>query len=92
MSADSTSLTTSLLEFLERLEQERIGYHLQHTRPESIMVSIAVPGERWEVEFLEDGHVEIEKFIGDGQISGEALLDTLFAAHGSTATSDPSDN
>ena len=27
------------------------------------MVEIAVPGERWEVEFMENGSIELEKFI-----------------------------
>jgi hypothetical protein len=32
------------------------------------MVEIAVPGKRWEVEFMDDGTIEIEKFISTGQI------------------------
>jgi hypothetical protein len=32
------------------------------------MVEIAVPGQRWEVEFMDDGSIEIEKFISSGQI------------------------
>jgi len=43
------------------------------------MVDIAVPGERWEVEFFEDGHVEVEVFrsTSDG-LEGEEALDRLF--------------
>ena len=33
-----------------------------------VMVEIAIPGERWEVEFEDDGSIEIEIFKGDGEI------------------------
>ena len=56
-----------LLEFLCRLEAHRLSYTLAHNRDESIMVTIAVPGERWEVEFFADGAVEVEVFTSDGK-------------------------
>ena len=42
------------------------------------MVEVAIPGERWEVEFFADGHVEVEKFIGQAEILGEEELERLF--------------
>jgi hypothetical protein len=42
------------------------------------MVEIAVPGERWEVEFMEEGHIEIEKFISDKGYYDESELEVLF--------------
>ncbi len=66
-----------LIEFLERLENENIYYRLNKVR-DSVMTEIAVPGERWEVEFFADGHIEIEKFRSDGEILDETALDTLF--------------
>ena len=27
------------------------------------MIEVAVPGQRWEIEFMEDGTIDIEKFI-----------------------------
>lgn len=51
-----------LLAFLMQLEKRKIHYALEHNRDESIMVLIAVPGQRWEAEFFKDGHVEIEVF------------------------------
>ena len=42
------------------------------------MVEIATPGGRWEVEFMDDGGVEIERFVSDGTIAGsEAISDLL---------------
>ena len=66
-----------LLEFLNKLEKCNICYRLNKIR-ESILVEITVPGERWEVEFFEDGKVEIEKFISDGQIKDESEIALLF--------------
>ena len=45
------------------------------------MVTVAVPGERWEVEFLSDGSVDIEKFISNGEIAGEEVISELFARY-----------
>ena len=42
------------------------------------MVEIAVPGERWEVEFFADGTVEVERFVSEGGICGESELEKLF--------------
>lgn len=69
-----------LLVFLDRLEQANISYRLDHIR-ESLMVEIAVPGERWEVEFFEDDHVEVERFVSTGTIEGEDMFDKLFIEH-----------
>jgi len=46
------------------------------------MVIVTVPGQRWEVEFLEDGRVDVEKFVSDGTISGENELRRLFDEFG----------
>ncbi|WP_148931738.1 hypothetical protein [Paenibacillus methanolicus] len=54
------------IRFLNVLESKRIFYKLSKVRPEGVMVEVAVPGQRWEIEFLEDGTVEVEKFNSDG--------------------------
>ena len=67
----------SLLSFLEELEKRKIYYHLNKIR-NSVLVEIAVPGERWEVEFFNDEHVEIEKFVSSGKIYDRDEIDNLF--------------
>ncbi len=67
-----------LLSFLTHLKDAHISYLLQHHRDETIMVLIAVPGQRWEVEFFQDGSVEIEVFSSDGEIHSQEKLDELF--------------
>jgi len=42
------------------------------------MVEVAVPGERWEIEFMRDGSIEIEKYLSNGKIYSEQELEVLF--------------
>lgn len=72
---------TKLTSFLTQLEQHKIHYTLAHHRDEAIMVMTATPGERWEIEFFNDGSVEIERFTSCNGIEGEAVLNELFAAY-----------
>lgn len=47
-----------LLDFLNRLDRAHISYKLRHTRPDSVMIDISLPGWRWEVEFMIDGSLD----------------------------------
>jgi hypothetical protein len=75
-----------LLIFLNQLEQAGMSYALAHQRDEAVMVTVAVPGERWEVEFLGDGSVEAEPFVSHGEIEGEEALNDLLALYGEPNT------
>ena len=66
-----------LISFLNELEEKKIHYKLAKYNDEYIMVEIAVPGERWEVEFSSDD-VRIEKFKSDGTLFDESEIGTLF--------------
>ena len=74
-----------LLDFLNRLAAAHIHYTLGHTRPESLMVDISLPGWRWEVEFMLDGSIEIERYQSvagveeDPQLLEELLADVDLA-------------
>lgn len=70
-----------MLGFLNALRDGKIYYRLSQHRDDAIMVEVAVPGERWEVEFLEDGSVEAEVFRSDGTIHDESALDELLRRH-----------
>ena len=70
-------------EFLTRLQEEHIHFHVDDYREESRTVEIAVPGERWEVDFFWDGGVEIEIFRSNGEMKDETYLEQLFEKHGS---------
>ena len=72
-----------LLDFLIKLDEKKIHYTLAHHREEAIMVFVAVPGERWEIEFFADEHVEIEIFKADSNgLEDESALDRLFDVYG----------
>ena len=70
-----------LLDLLCKLEEQRIAYSLDHFRADAIMVTVALPGERWEIEYLSDGSVDIERFRSSGELADEDALAELFAAY-----------
>ncbi len=53
-----------ILDFLRNLEDRKISYRLEHNRRDAIrdaiVVLVAIPGERWELEFFCDGTIEME--------------------------------
>ena len=69
---------SELINFLDKLEKSKIYNRLNKVR-DGIMVEISLPGERWEVEYMKDGNIEIEKFVSDSQIFSENELEVLFA-------------
>jgi hypothetical protein len=76
---DSSETFQRLLNFLNKLEERHIFFRLDRCRSAAILVRIDVPGQRWEVEFMDDGSIETEVFRSDGTIeSGEIPLDRLF--------------
>lgn len=68
----------TLVEFLDALDQRRAPYRLNRVR-DAIMVEIASPGLRWEVEFLDGGGVEVECFQSEGTLSGAEGLPEVLA-------------
>jgi hypothetical protein len=68
-----------LLTFLRDLDRMKIYYELAHNLEDAISVVIAVPGQRWEVDFLEDGSVYVERFVSNGHIDDESAFAELFA-------------
>lgn len=68
--------------FLARLQDSDIYYDLASHREGYVMVKVAIPGERWEVEFTAEGEVEIEVFSqSSGVRSDPALLEDIFTIH-----------
>jgi hypothetical protein len=68
----------AMLDFLLALDERKIFYRLSRVREEALMVEVAIPGERWEVEFFADGRIETERFVTEGIVrSDPALLDEI---------------
>ena len=74
-----TNQFSKFLAFLERLDQAKIGYDLRHSRDNAVMVIVYAPGEYWEIEFVEDGDIDIERYRSNGHIDDESVLDDFFA-------------
>lgn len=71
--------TKKLSYFLNELEENKSFYKLDKVRNEAIMLEVAVPGQCWEVKFMEDGSIKIEKFISNADfLYDESGLKTLF--------------
>jgi hypothetical protein len=82
---------SQFLAFLERLDGARIPYRMDHSRDDAVMVTAFAPGEYWEIEFLENGEVEIERFRSDGAIYDASILQELFALCSDEETSVPAE-
>lgn len=67
----------SLHDFLRELDETRTYYRLTSVRDGAVMVEVAVPDERWEIEFFDDREPEIEVYRSDGQIFGPDKLPEL---------------
>lgn len=70
-----------LTAFLDELDSRKIHFDLAYNRPGHVMVGIAVPGERWEVEFDAEGRIEVEVFKSEDPragLEGEDALARLF--------------
>ncbi len=71
-----------LLHLLQRLDEAKISHKLNQVRDDAVMIEVAVPGQRWEIEFVDYGdetHVEIERFVSNGHMDDESALEELFA-------------
>jgi hypothetical protein len=77
----TTERFDKLLDFVRRLNEAKIAYRIETYREDAISVSLAVPGERWEVDFLADGAIDVERFRSDGTIDDESLFEQLFALY-----------
>jgi hypothetical protein len=74
-------MSSALFETVKALERAHVHFFLERTRPDTIRVSAAFVGERWEIDVFEDNHVEISRFCGNEEMEGgmELLLERLRA-------------
>lgn len=72
---------SKLTRFLDRLDDADMHYTLSSVRESAIMVGVTVPEERWEVEFMADGEIEIEIFKSDGELHDNSIIEDLFRRH-----------
>lgn len=69
---------STLTDLLDRLDEEEIRYTLASIREGAVLVTAALEGERWEIEFMSDGEIEVEIFRSNGDLYDEAMLEEMF--------------
>jgi hypothetical protein len=71
-----------LIKFLDQLEEAHIYYDLKHSR-DSILVRVDLPTGIWEIEFFEDGTLEVEFFPREKGVEAadEEWLDRFIEEH-----------
>jgi hypothetical protein len=57
-----------LFEIVASLEAAHISHAVTKYRNDAISIVAHLPGERWEIDILEDGDLDFERFVSDGQI------------------------
>ncbi len=70
-------MSLNIFMFIHELERREMYYNITSHRSDYIMVTVSVPGERWEVEFAQNGEIEIEVFRSNGNIFDENVLENL---------------
>lgn len=73
-----TALSTAV-EFWRELDRRHATFELRVIRDEALMMAVALPGERWEIEFFEDGRIELERFVSQGVVEAPGALAELLA-------------
>jgi hypothetical protein len=69
-----------LFDLLARLDNAKVAYALSRHRPESVLVSITVVGQRIEIDVFDDGHMEISRFVGNEDVEGGSeLVESILA-------------
>jgi hypothetical protein len=75
-------MASAVFKTMRMLEEARLHFFIERTRPDSIRLSVTMVGERVEIDVFEDNHVEISRFFGDEKVVGgmELLANMLKAS------------
>ena len=74
----ATDQFTRLLDLIQRLGAAEIPYRLSSLLPDAICVEVVSPGVHWEIEFMQHGGIEVERYVSNGEIADESALEVLF--------------
>ena len=72
-------MTSAVFKTIRMLEEARLHFFIERTRPDAIRLTVTMVGERVEIDVFEDDHLEISRFRGDETVEGgmELLVDIL---------------
>jgi hypothetical protein len=68
-----------LVKIIKLLQAAKIHYTPSEYREDAVSILATVPGERWEIDILEDGEVDFERFVTAGGVTGETELKQFIA-------------
>lgn len=71
-----------LTNFVDRLDTAQLHYTMTSVTEGAIRVGVTVPGEHWQIEFADDGDVEVEVFRSNGELFDLEKADELIETHG----------
>jgi hypothetical protein len=78
MQGGRPEMTSAVFKTIRMLEEARLHFFIERTRPDSIRLSVTMVGERVEIDIFEDDHLEISRFFGNEKVEGgEELLGNL---------------
>ena len=60
-----------LMRIIRDLEAAKIYFRVDYHSDGKVTIAAVVPGERWEIDVLEDGEVDFERFVTTGGVVGE---------------------
>jgi hypothetical protein len=67
-------MTSTVFMTMRMLEDARLHFFIERTRPDAIRFSVTTLGERIEIDVFEDKHLEISRFVGDESVEGDMDL------------------
>jgi hypothetical protein len=63
-------MASAVFKTIQMLEEARLHFFIERTRPDAIRLSVTMVGERVEIDVFEDDHLEISRFLGDEKVEG----------------------
>ncbi len=75
-----------LMGIIRALEAAQIHFVLSYHRYGAVSILATVPGERWEIDVLEIGDVEFERFVTVGGVAGEVEMTRAIAGFAEPTT------
>lgn len=84
--ATSTNPLKKLLALSDQLKDAGIQHDVTRYREDGVSIIAAVPGERWEIDVLDDGEVVVEVYKSQGGCRGEEAIKDLIERHSDTDT------
>jgi len=67
-------MASAVFKTIRMLEEARLHFFIERTRPDAIRLSVTMVGERVEIDVFEDDHLEISRFLGDERVEGDMEL------------------